>query len=141
MDKPQHYLGIVQSIHVSEKGANIYVSRDLTLSARKSLFPNRTIPVPGTPLKILCDLSLDKPEVVTVRLCEYFDSPDVRSFDGTLSVTEKGFGFVDGDIFVQASLATTLPNGSETTGIAVVSFDKAKNRYGWKAITLRPQDD
>lgn len=139
--KPQHYLGIVQNIHASEKGANIYVSRDLTLSARKSLFPNRTIPAPGTPLKVLCDLAQDKPEVVAVELSEHFDSPDVRFFDGTLRVTDKGFGFVNGEIFIQASLASKLPNETETTGVAVASFDKTKNRYGWKAITLRLKDD
>ncbi|WP_084286573.1 tetratricopeptide repeat protein [Halomonas halodenitrificans] len=140
IDKPQHYLGILQNVHGSEKGANIYVSRDLTLSARISLFPNRRLPEPGTPLKVLCDLSSDKPEVFKVAPGENFDSPDIRFFDGTLRITEKGFGFVNSDVFVQASLAAKFPTNSETTGVAVASFDKAKNRYGWKAITLRRKD-
>ena len=139
--KPQHYVGILHNVHASEKGANIFVSRDLTLSARKSLFPNRSFPAPGTPLKVLCDLATDKPEVISVAPSEHVESSDIRFFDGTLSVTERGFGFVDGDIFVHASLASTLPNNSETKGVAVASFDKAKNKYGWKAVSLQANDD
>ena len=139
--KPQHYLGILQNVHASEKGANIYVSRDLTLTARKSLFPNKRFPQPGTALKVLCDLSPEKPEVISVEPGENFDSPDIRFFDGAIRISEKGFGFVNDDIFVQASLASTLPNGAEATGVAVASFDKTKNRYGWKAISLRNKSD
>jgi hypothetical protein len=138
--KPQHFLGILHNVHASEKGANIYVSRELTLSARKSLFPNKRFPEPGTPLKVLCDVSPEKPEVVSVEPAEHFDSPDIRFFSGELNVSEKGFGFVNGDIFVLASLASAMAKNTETTGVAVSAFDKVKNRYGWKAITLRKTD-
>jgi len=138
--KPQHYFGILKDVHASEKGANIYVSRDLTLSARKSMFLNRRFPEPGTPLKVLCDLSSDQQEVVSVEFGEHFDSQDIRFFHGILSVCEKGFGKVNGDIYVPSSLVSTLPDNSETKGVAVASFDKKKNRYGWKAITLRRND-
>lgn len=139
--KPQRYDGILQNVHASLKGANIYVSRDLTLPARKGVFPNRSFPEPGTPLEVLCDLSSDKPEVVSVRIGGHCESPDIRLFDGTLSITGRGFGFVSGDIFVHASLASTLPDKCQAKGVAVVSFDKAKNKYGWKAISLHSDDD
>ncbi|SDI41740.1 hypothetical protein SAMN04487867_10655 [Vreelandella titanicae] len=137
---PQRYAGILQNVHASLKGANIYVSRDLTLSARKGVFPKRNFPEPGTPLEVLCDLSSDKPEVVSVKVSDHFESPDIRLFDGTLSVTDRGFGFVNGDIFVYASLASTQPDNCQTKGVAVAAFDKAKNKYGWRAISLHSKD-
>jgi hypothetical protein len=140
ISKPHHYFGIVHNIHASEKGANIYVSRELTLSARKSQFPDKRLPEPGTPLKLLCDLSTGKPEVVTIEKTEAFDSPDIRYFDGTLRVTGNGYGFVDADIFVHASLVSAFQNHQQTTGAAVAAFDKTKNKYGWKAVSLRCKD-
>ena len=135
--KPIHYVGILLNVHASEKGANIYVSRDLTVPARKSLFPDRRFPLPGTPLKMLCDLTQEKPEVVSITATDQFESPDIRFFEGILKITAKGFGFVAGDIFVHASLASKVADNSEAEGVAVASFDKGKNKYGWKAISLK----
>jgi hypothetical protein len=47
----------------------------------------------------------------------------------------KGFGFVD-DIFVPPSLISTKNDGDEVTVIAIYAFNKAKEKYGWKAISI-----
>lgn len=136
MVKPTTYSGVVLSVHDSGKGATIYIHRDLKLSARKAVFENRSIPKPGAIVKLLCDMGSESPDVVSVEETQTHDTPDIRSFKGSLKVSEKGFGFVSGDIFVTPSLVEGVQPNVEVAGVAVMSFDKTKNRYGWKAITL-----
>ena len=53
-----------------------------------------------------------------------------------MKVSEKGFGFVNGEFFVPPGLVEGVQRDAEVAGTAVMSFDKIKNKYGWKAITL-----
>ena len=53
-----------------------------------------------------------------------------------MKVSEKGFGFVNGDIFVPLGLVEGVQRDTDVAGAAVMSFYKTKNKYGWKAITL-----
>lgn len=60
-----------------------------------------------------------------------------QDFSGTLRLPEgRRFGFVDEDVFVPDSLVGKLENGACVRGVAVRSFDRVKNRVGWKAVTL-----
>lgn len=45
------------------------------------------------------------------------------------------FGFVN-DIFVNLNLDNTLANGDIVTGISVISYNKKKRTWGWRAISL-----
>lgn len=135
ISKPGYLQGVLQSIHASKKGANIYISRDLILSARRSVFPRRKLPPPGTFVKVLYDMDTEKKEVISAEIIQECSSPDIRSFSGSLSVHEKGFGFVNREVFVPAALISDFPSDTEMTGLAVMSFDKVKNKFNWKAIT------
>ena len=60
-----------------------------------------------------------------------------KSFNGTLRLNqEKGFGFVD-HIYIDRKLIRKLKDGMKVKGRAIKSFDKKKNREGWKAITIQ----
>jgi len=135
--KPGHYQGVLQSVHASNKGANIYIARDLVISARKAVFPGRQIPLPGTFVKVLCDMDAEEKEIISAEIIQEFSSADICTFNGPLTVNEKGFGFVNREIFVPAALIANVQPDSHVTGMAVMSFDKVKNKYSWKAVTLR----
>lgn len=137
MVKPVYFSGVVQSIHENGKGASIYINRELQLSARKGVFQSRKITKPGKYVKLLCDMGFESHEVVSVENIQTLENPDVRLFRGNLKMTDKGFGFVNGDIFVSPGLIGGMQLDAEgVAGVAVMSFDKIKNKYGWKAITL-----
>lgn len=136
MLKPTTFTGVILSIHESGKGATIYINRDLKLSARKAIFENRRIPKPGTFVKVLCDMGAERPDVVSAEVAQAEESTDIRSFKGSLKVSEKGFGFVNGDTFISPALVESVNRDSTVAGVSAMSFDKAKNKYGWKAITL-----
>lgn len=134
--KPIYVSGVVQSIHENGKGASIYINRELQLSARRGVFENRKITKPGKYVKLLCDMGFESHEVVSVENIQEIENPDIRSFKGSLKLNDKGFGFVAGDIFVSPGLIGCVLRDAEVVGVAVMSFDKIKNKYGWKAITL-----
>lgn len=136
MAKPTYLSGVLLSVHESGKGATIYIHRDLKFSARKAVFKNRKIPKPGTLVKIFCDMGSESQDVVSVENIQVIETQDIRSFKGSLKVSEKGFGFVNGEIFVPPSLVEGVQRSAEVAGTAIMSFDKVKNNYGWKAISL-----
>lgn len=62
----------------------------------------------------------------------------VKSFLGKISITNKnGFGFVD-DIFIYPVLVKkfSLLNEQEISGMAILSYDKKKDSWGWKAFKI-----
>ncbi len=137
MADPTYFSGVVQSVHESGKGAFVYVDRSQTFSVRKGVFPNRRIPSPGTYIRILCDMGSDSKDVSSAESIAPFDSPDINSFRGEIRVTDRGFGFVNNDLFVPPGMCEGITTGTIVAGIAVMSYDKAKEKYGWKAITIR----
>ncbi|MCS7086964.1 MAG: hypothetical protein NZ534_12900, partial [Bacteroidia bacterium] len=48
-----------------------------------------------------------------------------------------GFGFAD-DIFIEPGLVTAahLRHRDRARGVAAVSYDKKRDRWGWKAISI-----
>ena len=136
MVKPTYLSGVLFSVHESGKGATIYIHRDLKFSARKAVFEYRKIPKPGAFVKIFCDMGSESPDVVSVENIQVVETQDIRSFKGRLKVSEKGFGFVSGEIFAPPILVEGVQRDAEVAGAAVMSFDKTKSKYGWKAMTL-----
>jgi len=62
----------------------------------------------------------------------------IKNFEGKLKLNLEGkFGFVD-DIFVDPNLITkmSLENDQLIKGKAILSFNKKKNQWGWKILTL-----
>ena len=64
----------------------------------------------------------------------------VRQFSGIVGrVDGKGFAFIE-NVFVSPALLNGIPDGSSVSGSAFSSFDKSKNRHGWKAISVVADD-
>jgi hypothetical protein len=65
-------------------------------------------------------------------------STAIRDFEGIIKINENGkFGFVE-DVFIEPSIITKLniQNQQKISGTALLSFNKKKNEWGWKAIDV-----
>ncbi len=65
-------------------------------------------------------------------------SDAIRDYEGTLKViSPQNFGFAD-DVFIEPKLIqdNNLKDGQTLTGKAILSFNKKKNEWGWKAIEI-----
>ncbi len=78
-------------------------------------------------------------KVLTAKKAESkLTSEAIKNFEGTLKIIPpQNFGFI-GDIFIEPKLlqATILKGGESVKGRAILSFNKKKNEWGWKAIEI-----
>jgi hypothetical protein len=61
-----------------------------------------------------------------------------KDFEGNIKINENGkFGFVE-DVFIEPSIITKLniQNQQKISGTALLSFNKKRNEWGWKAIDV-----
>jgi len=66
-------------------------------------------------------------------------SEAIKDFEGILKViSPQNFGFIE-DIFIEPKLIqdNNLNDGQSVKGRAILSFNKKKNEWGWKAIELK----
>jgi hypothetical protein len=72
------------------------------------------------------------------KLKEEIDIPAIKTFRGNIKInTTGGFGFVE-DVFLESNLINhykTIDN-QMVTGKAILSFNKKKGKWGWKAFLL-----
>jgi hypothetical protein len=64
--------------------------------------------------------------------------PAIRKFSGNVKViSPMNFGFVD-DVFLQSDMVRleNLSDGQPVSGTAVLSYNKKKENWGWKAISI-----
>lgn len=75
----------------------------------------------------------NKPTII-ISLIETEDNIDelVIKFQGILKKNIKGFGFIN-DIFIPQPLLSNFNNGDNISGKAVLSYNKSKDSWGWKA--------
>jgi tetratricopeptide (TPR) repeat protein len=133
--KPVYYTGIIERIHQSGKGCNVYVNKELQMQVRRNLFEVKSLMQVGCFLNIIGDASTDIVEVVKVELADAIESDDIKRFNGKLRLLPSGIGFVD-DIFIPSFLATGLSDGADVNGLAINAFDKKKSQYSWKAVSI-----
>ena len=80
--------------------------------------------------------SNDRFEAYCIELALVPQHADIGVFRGALRRASKGFGFIE-DVFVPASLLEAgLQATQEYEVVAVQSFDKSKERYGWRAVAI-----
>ena len=66
------------------------------------------------------------------------DTEAIKDFKGTLKViSPQNFGFIE-DIFIEPKFIQmfNLSNGQQLKGKALLTFNKKKNEWGWKAIIV-----
>ena len=67
------------------------------------------------------------------------NSNALKEFEGTIKViAPQNFGFIE-DIFIETKIieGRKLTDGQPVKGRAILSFNKKKNEWGWKAIEIK----
>ncbi|MEO1449081.1 MAG: tetratricopeptide repeat protein, partial [Bacteroidota bacterium] len=78
-------------------------------------------------------------QILTIRHTDEAPRDIVREFNGSLNLLQgRSFGFVNRDIFIPPHLveAHTLIGGQKLAGLAVIEYDKKRERWNWKAVKL-----
>jgi hypothetical protein len=71
-----------------------------------------------------------------------YTSDALRDFQGNVKINENGkFGFVE-DVFIEPNIISkmNLQNQQKISGVALLSFNKKKEEWGWKAININNQN-
>lgn len=130
--------GIVSDNHKSGKKVYVYLNKHTQLLVDKSLFFKGQLPKVGVCLELTGDFSNGKPFIIKANIVEHIEVEGCESYIGRLRLTgsaDRRLGFVD-DIFIPPHLLGNYSDGEQVSGITITAFDKKKNRYGKKAITI-----
>jgi tetratricopeptide (TPR) repeat protein len=78
-------------------------------------------------------------KTLTLKIAENHEGlPTIKSFEGTVETnTNQPFGFV-ADIFIEPGLMRyhNLQNGDRIKGKAILSYNKSKDKWGWKVFEI-----
>lgn len=79
-------------------------------------------------------------KILTAKKADSNTTSDaIKNFEGTIKViSPQNFGFIE-DIFVEPKIIeeSKLTDGQQVKGRAILSFNKKKNEWGWKAIEIK----
>lgn len=79
-------------------------------------------------------------KILTVKKADsYLTSVAIKKFEGVLKViSPQNFGFIE-EIFIEPKIIedSKLTDGQPVKGRAILSFNKKKNEWGWKAIEIK----
>ncbi|MBQ4892165.1 hypothetical protein J8L86_20130 [Shewanella sp. MMG014] len=128
-------VGIVENIHKSGKGFHVFVNKSTSLSVRMGLHKSKQKPQVGDYIELVVSDDNGELAVISSSSCAKAEVADVAFLEGTLRVAPKGFGFVE-DTFVPPFVIGDISNESKVLVQQVMSWDKTKSRYSWKAIKL-----
>jgi len=132
-EREQH-AAVVQNVHASGKGFHAYYGKDKSISVRLGLYRSKKPPSPGDYVRLT--ISKEDQSVIAAEPCDPVEIDDVGYQEGTLSVKDKGFGFVE-DTFVPKTLASPEMDGQFVKVLRILDFDKTKSRHSWKALTIQ----
>lgn len=78
-------------------------------------------------------------KILSAKKADFNESSDaIKNFEGTIKViSPQSFGFIE-DIFVEPKIIeeAKLTNRQQVKGRAILSFNKKKKQWGWKAIEI-----
>lgn len=118
----------------------VYCTRDDEIRAPISMWFGATAPLPGAGVRLqgATNPLRERFEVAHAELIPLPTMASAGEFTGRLRCTSSGFGFIN-DVFVpQELIDETIQEDTEYHVIAVQSYDKKKDRYGWRAVSIRP---
>ncbi len=133
----QKMTAIVENIHKSGKGFHAFVNKSTSLSVRMGIYKSKVKPSVGDYVELSVSCEDDEQMVISSAPCAKSEVPDVAVIEGSLRIAPKGFGFVE-DTFVPPFLIADISTDTLVSALQVMSWDKTKGRYGWKAIKLTP---
>ena len=134
-DKTTTQTGIVASIHMSKKGFNVYLSKDLKLSVRKGIYATKSLPSVGDWVLVTYANATDRPEVLEAAPTDPMTLPGVGVEIGQLNVNPKGFAFV-GNTFVAPNLVVPELHGTEVEVVKIWNMNPNKKEMAWRAIKV-----
>ncbi|MGL3129178.1 DUF7017 domain-containing protein, partial [Klebsiella pneumoniae] len=128
-------VAIVENIHKSGKGFQVFVNKSTSLSVRMGVHKGKQKPQAGDYVELSVASVDGNKEVVASSSSKQVDMADVSYVEGTLRIAPKGFGFVE-DTFVPPFVIGNLKNETKVRALRIMSWDKSKARHNWKAIKL-----
>ncbi|ELV7508270.1 hypothetical protein ACET7Q_11595 [Aeromonas veronii] len=132
-------IGVIESIHKSEKGFQVFVNKTTHWSVRMGVHKSNQKPQTGDYVELSLSANGNEKEVVASVPCQSIKLADVGTVEGELRISAKGFGFVE-DTFVPSFLIGDVANESRVSVLRVMAWDKSKDRYNWKAIKLAQKE-
>jgi len=131
----QKMTAIIENIHKSGKGFHAFVNKSTSLSVRMGLYKSKVKPCVGDYVELSVASEDGEQMVISSAPCAHAEVPDVSFIEGPLIIAPKGFGFVEGT-FVPPFIIADIAPDTLVSAQQVMSWDKTKARYSWKAIKL-----
>ncbi|MCE1190510.1 MAG: hypothetical protein LWX56_15380 [Ignavibacteria bacterium] len=144
------HIGIITAYFEEDKGVFVQFDSDkVTLFKPGKSIRESNVPPIGTPVKVVV-------EEITVNGQKRFSATSIdetdlmppetfcKRFTGELKLPPKTdantFGFVN-EIFISAELVKRVAGKKKVTGICVYEYNKKRNQFGWKALTLEAAEE
>jgi len=140
--------GIVTAFYDEDKGVFIQFELDKVALYK---FQKTSLPVSDFYLGKMVKVAVDAVTIngqrryTALRVEETDGLPSetfYRNYAGDLKVPQKSeaqaFGFVD-DVFVPGDLFRKTPGLKKVTGVCIKEFNKKRNTYGWRALSIQAQ--
>jgi hypothetical protein len=137
-------LAVVEFVNKDKKVLNFVISKERSGFLKYDRFL-KSIEIGDRLLVRLEGNGINQPyKAITVEKTDKSTSEELlKSFKGNLRKNEnQPFGFV-GEIFIESKLIEKqlLTDGEEIKGISIISFNRKKNLWGWKAINVKKIKD
>ncbi|MPW37311.1 tetratricopeptide repeat protein [Vibrio sp. B1Z05] len=129
-------IGVIENIHKSEKGFQVFVNKSTTWSVRMGIHKSNQKPQAGDYVELSLSMSGNEKEVVASVPTQAIELTNVSTIEGELRIVPKGFGFVE-DTFVPPFVIGDIANESRVSVLRIMAWDKTKARHNWKAIKLK----
>lgn len=142
MDVVPSQIGVVDHINHEKSLIHVIVARGFDGTCPTSLYGGQAKIGDAVAVRLAQHHSKNgkRIRIVDVQSTDQLPRADVcRHFREAVNVTAKGLGFTRGDIFIPPHLVAAggILAGDLVEGIAVVSFDKKRGKWGMKAIKAK----
>ncbi|NDR55360.1 hypothetical protein FPS10_02820 [Pseudoruegeria sp. M32A2M] len=139
MDLVPSRIGVVDHVNHEKSLIHVIVARGIDGICPISLYGGQATIGDAVSVRLAQHHSKNgkRTRIVEVQSTDQLPPADVcRRFREAANVTANGLGFTRGDIFIPPHLVTAagILAGDLVEGIAVVSFDKKRGKWGMKAI-------
>ena len=142
MDAAPEQIGVIDHVNLEKSVVHVIVAQGVDGTCPISAYPGAA--KVGTSVAVRLARhhgpNGDRTRVISIAPSEQSPAPTIcRNFHETTKVTERGFGFTLGDIFIPPSIvaAAGIASGDLVDGKAILSFDKKGGKWGMKAIEAR----
>jgi hypothetical protein len=126
--------GVVDHQNHAKELASVYLTDTDFCLLNYREFPDARGWSPGTAVAIRGLRSNRGVQAYSARTRFLEENQWIRRVEGRISIHERGFGFINNDVFVPPPLAQGYEDGQQVSLIAVKKPDKKTGKLGWTAI-------